>query len=253
MSEVDNIIDLGFYGKLPTYGDFIQKRLPTDFINPWHEWLQNGMMACRERNPDGWMPFYLNCPAWCFVLSAGICGEQAVAGVTIPSVDRVGRYFNFTMASMLPGEINPALFASIYSDWLDDIENLALSVLEEEMDQDAIDASINRLAAELTWAPGASSTFSSSAEHARVLSQGSAGVRELLPEMLHQRISSETARYGLWWHRGSSQVNAQLVSCANMPSVDVYLGLMMNEDLAVTEEPTSQPPEVDYMDELLAD
>jgi len=253
MSEVSHIIDLGFYGKLPAYGDFIQKRLPTDFVNPWHEWLQSGMMACRERFPDGWMTFYLNCPAWSFVLSAGLCGEQAVAGVTIPSVDRVGRYFNFTMASILPGEISPAVFAGTHGDWLADLENLALSVLEEEMNQDGIEDAINRLSAELNWIPTANTTYSSGAEHEKVLSEGSSGVRELLPEMLHKRITTEHARYGLWWHHGSSQVSAQLVSCATMPPADIYLGLMMNEDVIVTEETPSQPPEVDYMDELLAD
>ena len=253
MSELVNIIDVGFYGKLPTYGDFIQKRLPTDFINPWHEWLQGGMMACREKSPDGWMSFYLNCPAWNFVLSAGICGEQAVAGVTIPSVDRVGRYFNFTMASVLPEGLSPAVFAGIYGDWFEGIENLSLSVLEEEMDQDGIEAAINTHSAELNWNPPLITTYSNSTEHSRVLSEGQAGVRELLPEMLHQRISSENERYGLWWHHGSSQVNAQLVTCAGMPANEVYLGMMMSDDIVASGEPPSQPPEVDYMDELLAE
>jgi len=253
MSEPANIIDVGFYGKLPTYGDFIQKRLPTDFINPWHEWLQGGMLACRERTPDGWMSFYLNCPAWSFVLSAGICGEQAVAGVTIPSVDRVGRYFNFTMASVLPGEVRPAAFAGVYCDWFEELENLSLSVLEEEMDQDGIEDAINRLSAELTWNPPLHTTYSNSSTHNRVLSDGEAGVRELLPEMLHQRIASEHERYGVWWHRGSSQVNAQLVTCASMPAAEVYLGMMMSDDVVASGEPSSQPSEVDYMDELLAD
>ena len=253
MSEINTIIDLGFYGKLPTYGDFIQKRLPTDFINPWHEWLQSGMMACRERIPDGWMTFYLNCPAWSFVLSEGLCGEQAVAGVTIPSVDRVGRYFNFTMASILPAGVNPAVFAAVHGDWLSELENLALSVLEEEMDQDGIEAAINRSAAELTWSPSASTTYSNIPEHEKVVSEGSAGVRELLPEMLHRRITGANPRYGLWWHHGSSQVNAQLVSCVTMPPAETFLGLMMNDDMIAIEEAPSQPPEVDYMDELLAD
>jgi type VI secretion system protein ImpM len=253
MSELDNIIAVGFYGKLPTYGDFIQKRLPTDFINPWHEWLQAGMMACREKSPDGWMSFYLNCPAWSFVLAAGICGEQAVAGVTIPSVDRVGRYFNFTMASVLPVETRPSVFAGTYRDWFETLENLSLSVLEEEMDQDAIDDAINRLSAELNWATPPHTTFSGSPGHARVVSDGQAGVRELLPEMLHQRISSEYGQYGLWWHHGSSQVNAQLVTCAGMPTTEVYLGMMMSDDVVASGEPSSEPSEVDYMDELLAD
>ena len=253
MSEINAIIDLGFYGKLPGYGDFIQKRLPTDFINPWHGWLQTGMVACREQHPESWMTFYLNCPAWSFVLSAGICGEQAVAGVTIPSVDRVGRYFNFTMASILPADIDPAVFAAAHSDWLDGLEDLALSVLEQEKDQEGIEDLINSLSAELIWNPGVRSSFSGGTGHARVLSGESMGVTELLPQMLHKLISREHEHYGLWWHKGSSQVSAQLVSCAGMPTADVYLGLMMNADPIATEEVSGEPPEVDFLDELLAD
>ena len=253
MSDMAAMVDLGFYGKLPVYGDFIQKRLPTDFINPWHEWLQSGMVACREKDPDGWMSFYLNCPAWSFVLSAGTCGEQAVAGVTIPSVDRVGRYFNFTMASILPPDTAPAIFAGTYSKWFDGLEDLALSVLEQEMDQDGIEDLINTSSAELCMIPTFQSTFSASAEHARVLSGESAGVTELVSQMLHKLVDSEYERYGLWWHKGSSQVSAQLVSCAGMPAADVYLGLMMNENLITTPEAPAQAPEVDFMDELLAD
>jgi len=255
MSDMASLVDLGFYGKLPTYGDFIQKRLPTDFINPWHEWLQSGMMACRERDPDGWMSYYLNCPAWSFVLSGGICGQQPVAGVTIPSVDRVGRYFNFTMASILPGEVVPAVFAGTQADWLAGLENLALSVLEEEMDQDRIEDLINEQAAELTWSPTSQAMFDSGPDYARVVPGEASGGSEMLPEMLHKLIAKEHDQYGLWWHNGSSQVGAQLVSCANMPSGEIYLGLMMDEDSIVTTESavSSQPPEVDYMDELLSD
>ncbi len=253
MSEIDTIIDLGFYGKLPVYGDFIQKRLATDFINPWHEWLQSGMVACRERDPDGWRAFYLNCPAWSFVLSAGICGEQAVAGVTIPSVDRVGRYFNFTMASFLPAGISPALFAGTSGNWLESLEDIALSVLEQEMDQDGIESLINSSSAELCMIPTLQTTYSVGAEHARVLSSESVGVTELLSEMLHESIGTEHERYGLWWHKGSSQVSAQLVRCAGMPAADIYLGLMMNEDLIATADTPTQAPEVDFMDELLAE
>lgn len=253
MNDTDTIVDIGFYGKLPTYGDFIQKRLPTDFINPWHEWLQSGMVACRERDPEGWMAFYLNCPAWSFVLSAGVCGEQAVAGVTIPSVDRVGRYFNFTMASILPMDTSPAVFAGKYAKWLDSLEDLALSVLEQEMDQDAIENLINTSSAELSMIPAHPTTFSAGTDHSRILSGESADVTELVPAMLHRFVAGEHEGYGLWWHKGSSQVSAQLVSCTGMPAGDVYLGLMMNEDLIVTPDAPTQAPEVDFMDELLAD
>jgi type VI secretion system protein ImpM len=247
------IIELGFYGKLPAYGDFIQKRLPQDFINPWHEWLQTGMLACRERDPEGWMAFYLNCPAWCFVLGAGICGEQAVAGVTIPSVDRVGRYFNFTMASILPGDTDPAVFAGARQKWFTNLENLAVSVLEQEMDQDGIERSINERSAELGWGQSPSPAFESAGDHFRIASNDITGVAGFLPALLHQLIANEHGQYGLWWHRGSSQVTAQLVSCANMPVGDTYLKLIMDSELQDVSQSTQQDSEVDYMDELLSE
>lgn len=255
MSEVDSIIDLGFYGKLPTYGDFIQKRLPTDFINPWHEWLQSGMVTCRERDPEGWMSYYLNCPAWSFVLAAGVCGQQPVAGVTIPSVDRVGRYFNFTMASILPDEIAPAVFAGNYGDWLAGLENLTLSILEEEMDQDGIEAAINQLAAELHWRLPLQRQYSTGPDHQKVSFVEAGDVQQMVPELMHGMLIGNQERYGLWWHNGSSQVSAQLLSCANMPAGDVYLGLMMDDDVTTATEPgdLSQPSEVNYLDELLSE
>ena len=42
-------------------------------------------------------------------------------------------------------------------------------------------------------------------------------------------------------------------SCPGMPAADVYLGLMMNEDLMTEPDSTSKAPEVGFMDELLAD
>lgn len=244
------IIELGFYGKLPAYGDFIQKRLPQNFVNPWHEWLQTGMLAGREQNPDNWMTYYLNCPAWCFVLSGGVCGDQPVAGVTIPSVDRVGRYFNFTMASILPEDTDPAVFAGARHQWFTSLENFALSVLDREMDQDGIDRSINDLSIELCWDGVPSATIEVSEHQSRVCNPGSNGVIEFLPALLHQMISRDYQPYGLWWHQGSSQVTAQLLSCADMPTGEAYLDLLMDRDLR---DSTPQASEMDYLDELLSD
>lgn len=248
MSEGSSIIDLGFYGKLPAYGDFIQKRLPQDFVNPWHEWLQKGMMAVRESDPDGWLTYYLNCPAWSFALSAGVCGEQAVAGVTIPSVDKVGRYFNFTMASILPPGTEPTSLAFARHSWFDTLENLALSALDEENDQDQIEQAINDLSAELSWDSASPPFFEDTAVHTRVVDQSADTVTALLPALLHQFISRLHQPYGLWWHHGSSQVSAQLLTCRGMPGTETYLCLMKDEDLVVPE----QAGEPDYLDELLS-
>lgn len=252
MSDSNSFHELGFYGKLPTYGDFIQKRLPQDFINPWHEWLQAGMLAARENEPENWLTYYLNCPAWCFVLDAGICGSQPVAGVTIPSVDKVGRYFNFTMASILPEETEPASFASSHCQWLMGIKDLALEILDEDMDQQSIEESITSQSLELSYSPGPRATFENGAEQLRVVYPEDTFISEQLPGLLHNMILREQNRYGLWWHKGSSQVSAQTIACANMPATTTYLGLMMDEDLIEPPPTSGDKQAVDYMDELLS-
>ncbi len=82
----------GIFGKLPWLGDFVTRRLPHSFVEPWDDWLQRGMAATREALGDGWLDSFLTAPVWRFLLPAGSAGP-AMAGVLMPSVDRVGRYF----------------------------------------------------------------------------------------------------------------------------------------------------------------
>ena len=37
----------GFYGKLPSEGDFVTRRLPWEFTSAWDAWLQQGVHASR--------------------------------------------------------------------------------------------------------------------------------------------------------------------------------------------------------------
>lgn len=252
MSEPRPFLEIGYYGKLPAYGDFIQKRMPQDFINVWHEWLQTGMLAARESEPDNWLSYYLNCPTWCFVLSAGVCGAQAVAGVTIPSVDKVGRYFNFTLACMLPEEAEPAVFASINPPWFTALRDLALAALDEEMEQENIEASITEQGLELDYVAPARLRYESVAEHQRVIYPEATSISIQLPGLLHNMLSSERNHYGIWWHNGSNQVSSQALVCAEMPSQSEYLRLLMDEDILPPSESSSQNTEVDYLDELLS-
>jgi len=143
----------GWYGKLPTLGDFASRRLTQAFIEPWDAWLSAGLAHWQHRAPDTWLADYLAGPSLRFALMPGVLGDAVevqedcpagglVAGVLMPSVDRVGRYFPFTLAAPLArrpahgGETN-ALLA-----WLQTLDDLALDALQD-------DWSIERLESEL--------------------------------------------------------------------------------------------------------
>ncbi|MGK9169326.1 type VI secretion system-associated protein TagF [Inquilinus limosus] len=134
----------GIFGKLPWLGDFVTRRLPRSFVEPWDSWLQAGMAATRETLGDAWLDSFLTAPVWRFLLPAGSAGPAA-AGVLMPSVDRVGRYFPLTLA--VPLDADPPPDAPLTTGpWFDALEDAALAALEESVAAEDWEASIERIA-----------------------------------------------------------------------------------------------------------
>jgi len=89
---------IGLYGKIPARGDFVCVGLPRSFIDPWHAWIERMLVASRTELGEEWRPAWLEAAVWRFALPGGLCGPDPAAGLWLPSVDRVGRYFPLTFA-----------------------------------------------------------------------------------------------------------------------------------------------------------
>ena len=137
----------GFYGKLPCKGDFLQRRVSQEFVDGWDTWLQQCLFVSREQLQDRWLDAYLTSPVWRFVLGEGVCGSGAYAGVMLPSVDRVGRYFPLTLIAQLNTE--DCLLEVAGDDgrqWFDSAEALALGALQaHDLDLVAFDEQVAAL------------------------------------------------------------------------------------------------------------
>ena len=131
----------GWYGKLPILGDFTRRHLPPAFIDPWDDWLQAGIAGSRAALGGAWLDHYLTAHVWHFVLMPGVLGPQAWAGVWSPSVDRVGRYFPFTLAAPLAPGGTPAAGG----EWLGGLEDIARLGLQLETDITPLDDALERL------------------------------------------------------------------------------------------------------------
>ncbi|EHR70511.1 type VI secretion-associated protein, BMA_A0400 family [Burkholderiales bacterium JOSHI_001] len=144
----------GFFGKLPSQGDFVSRRLPWDFTEAWDAWLQSGLAQARERLGAQWLPAYLNAPVWRFALAPGLAGASAWAGLWFPSVDRVGRHFPMTVAAALaPHEAVPSL-ADADDQWLA-LEDAALAALDPATSLERFDALLQQARLPDVGAPGA--------------------------------------------------------------------------------------------------
>ena len=139
----------GWHGKLPSLGDFASRRLPPDFVGPWDSWLASGLQQLRERDPANWLKAYLANPTRRFLLMPGVlpgaAGQQAWAGVLMPSVDRVGRYFPFTLAQPLPLPASTEQMQSLWF-WLGRLDELAADALHDDWTVDRLEAELARMA-----------------------------------------------------------------------------------------------------------
>jgi len=212
----------GLYGKLPILGDFVYRRLPASFVQPWDAWLQASLCASREQLGSGWLEVYLTSPIWRFVLSPGNCGDKASAGILMPSVDKVGRYFPLTLAAILDEpEALPNLFVTAAS-WFDTLEHLALATLEDDVELDEFDRKLQEQLLLLPLPATSKPNVRSRPEggESDIAFQIELEKLELLPDALIELSACLLARYfpaySLWSTYGSEHMK---------PSLLVYRGL----------------------------
>jgi type VI secretion system protein ImpM len=212
----------GLYGKIPSLGDFITRRLPRGFIAPWETWMQEAMTNSREQLGDIWLDNYLTSPLWRFALSPGICGEQGWAGILMPSVDRVGRYYPFTLAARLDPNCNLFLFMEESESWFSRMEHLALSCLEDDFDMSALEQQLRSLGVpniqrEDNAVTDQPSAALSNAWHAHLNEQAS--LRSLYPMFLPHLMKKLLFAYSLWWSQGSERISPSLLICQGLPQI----------------------------------
>jgi type VI secretion system protein ImpM len=219
----------GFYGKIPALGDFVSRRLPRSFIAPWETWLQEVITNSRDQLGDIWLDHYLTSPLWRFTLSPGICGEHAWAGILMPSVDRVGRYYPFTLAGQLDPYCNIFLFMERSEAWYSRLEEIALSCLEDDFRMEALEQQLRTTEIPLmeSAAPKEESGNNrslSNAWHASL--DAPASLRALYPQFLPQLMKKMLFAYSLWWTEGSERIEPSLLICQGLPQIRGVSGLI---------------------------
>jgi type VI secretion system protein ImpM len=221
----------GYYGKFPELGDFVNRRLPRAFLDPWDEWLQGAIATSREQLADGWLEHYLNAPIWCFVLSGGLCGELPWAGLLMPSVDRVGRYYPLTLACSLPLDVNPLQLSVDGRNWFEASTEVMLGALDEQdFDMESFDSRVTALGdvARVAGSGALSSQFGYGSAW-RVPLDFDAGIVSVLPGLMHQLVLQRLGPYSLWWTAGSQYVEPSMLLTAALPAAHDFTALLTGD------------------------
>jgi type VI secretion system protein ImpM len=134
----------GFYGKVRTHGDFVGRGLSREFVARWDTWLQRGLLKARECLGDDWLNDFLGMPIWCFAMKLGVIDEAAYAGMLMPGIDAVGRYFPFVIARSTKGaDLDNWLCGSAM--WYEQVAELALSTLKARFSLTEFEAVLDEL------------------------------------------------------------------------------------------------------------
>lgn len=223
---------LGLYGKLPAHGDFLSRNLPDGFVHGWDDWMQRAIASSQEQLGSSWLNIYLTSPLWRFVLSPGVVDHQAWAGVMMPSVDKIGRYFPLVLAAPCKSGSTVTDVMVNASHWFEQLEAIALSGLDENV---TVEEVVEALA---MVEPLAESTMP---EHKAVASNGNAELTRptvikmeseqqnplsCLPFLLDSFLQQRLPSYSLWWSVGSEYVTPSFLTSVHLPPAQMFTAML---------------------------
>jgi type VI secretion system protein ImpM len=207
----------GWYGKLPSLGDFASRRLPPQFVTAWDDWLQQVLSATRRALNERWLDRYLTMPIWRFVFLPGLVGSGGWAGVLMPSVDRVGRHFPLVLAAPAPSYTAAAYAVFQAPDWFAGLEEIALGVLDPTRGPDDLDVALTRH----LFVPPPTADDDGPA-HARGVLPDVEAFGPIAEGAALRAWSERSGWKGFWWTRGRLDDRALMLVSAGLPTTEEF-------------------------------
>ncbi|MBB2674415.1 UNVERIFIED_ORG: type VI secretion system protein ImpM [Rhizobium esperanzae] len=209
-AETDRI---GFYGKLPSHGDFVSMGLGHSLQSALDAWMQAGLQAAQQELGEDWKRRFRSMPAWRFIIERGLWGPATVAGVLLPSLDRVGRSFPLVIAAQLHGFTEHPRQLYLDNTWFTAAEAIAESSARRDFDINHFTASLKRL---------------------RTLRPADLAENEILQD----RASS---RGTIWWRIDPEDRRAKGFGVGGAPEPEHFPKLLRDETPAPSAQPQPEP------------
>ena len=150
----------------------------------------------------------------------------------MPSVDKAGRYFPFTLAAFLPARINLFELAGSSQAWYEGAEAVALSVLEEtppdmeSLDQQILELGMIDANAAGDIEGGSTNTPEIGVKPWHLPMSSVSGTVDVLPELVKRLTELRFGAYSLWWSAGSEQIEPAMLMCEGLPPASGYAAML---------------------------
>ena len=216
----------GFYGKMRGAGDFVQRRLPPDFLDVWDRNFSRAIAESRDLLCERWLPVYHASPAWRFLLSPGVCNDAAWAGVLAPSADRVGRCFPMMIGTRLAS--GTRLPGVLYDGgrWFGAAERLAAAAQHDQrVNAQMFDQAVGAL--QVPAEPDEPTV----PRLPESLDRDKRDYWLSLPDMTAPMLAALWAHLapggcGLWWSAGNDAITSRVLVGRGLPTTEVFVAFL---------------------------
>jgi type VI secretion system protein ImpM len=228
MSDAPQPPNGGIYGKVPAFGDFVRRRLPSAFVKPWDEWLSSSISVSRSQIADRWTEAYLTSPPWRFALDPGIAGPDGWIGVLASSVDEVRRCYPITVAIPLPAGVRLFDLCGDLEQIVADLEKIALQLIAGEVTPDAATKTLDELTALLPVRAFLRSALSRGGVERLQTGMTYASIGIMSAHLTQKLGDRDDAPLGIsaWWHAGWNAMPAANLVAAGLPSPELFASFL---------------------------
>ena len=252
-------VPLGFFGKIPAVGDFVQRNLSVGFVEKWDHWLQNGLYVAHQEMLENWSEVYLTSPIWRFILSPGVIDAHSYVGVMIPSIDSAGRYFPLTVVTAISETYIGRVWSAEANHWFEAVEALMLSVLEKTLPLDVFNQELQSLPA--SWADKKQCSSSKPSPFVCIELDHVYAAPAVLAGMWVEQFARSDHGQTFWWSAGSDLVSPALLVSRDLPDKHHFSALFNGKwkdhqwalDSWQKDGPTQAPLVSEVQDDLLSD
>ena len=218
-----------WFGKLPSIGDFVGRRMSHELTTDWDYWLRSGLDQLRSDAPDTWTQRFVHSPIWFFLTPARITGVPA-CGVIAPSVDRVGRFYPLTVMSLAAERQQAMADAATLSRFLAGAHAAVVDARRLPLSPDELDARLAELPSPFesrqAAAPAVSPLIANILADLNAASEAvAAGPTVALPSAELREVLQKGADTSVWWVSPTAQWPFQELSHGGVLHRPLFLRL----------------------------
>lgn len=227
-------MEVGYFGKLPGLGDFLQRNVAPELVQSFEDWIYPAFEATIQTLGPAWQQHYFTSPIWRFVVPAGLWHTQAVTGFMMPSIDKASRCFPFVVICQATSNVNPLLWAMQLDAQHQQAENLALDLLEVvDPDQLSLQQCLQQIYADFSEAQCQSSAASAMTQSNETQGSEIQSFALLNQDLVASHFDLLQHAYAqqlcCWWTSGGPEHPARIHYYHGLPSAAAFSNLICNE------------------------